>query len=169
MRFRWTSSSVSGRGTLPSMSVKPYSIASMGATRTVPVCRITSGSAARAVTVRPMNSGDSELLRSSQAAARITFSVLTVPGYSETTLTPCGRSSVAISEVILSVAALETPYATLPMCFCAAQRKCSRSVRSGMRPLIGLLVGLQHSGHVHQQRTSHPSARLAVLKTACSR
>ena len=37
-----------------------------------------------------MNSGDSELLRSSHAAASMTFSVRTSPGYSDTTATPWG-------------------------------------------------------------------------------
>src|SRR3954463_15424222 len=55
--------------------------------------------------------------------ASMTFSVLTSPGYSETTATPWGLSSTAMSAVILSVAALATPYATLPMCFCAAQKE----------------------------------------------
>jgi hypothetical protein len=76
-----TSVSASGRGSLPSVSLKPYSIAKRAATKTPPVCRMTSGSAARAVTARPINSGDSELLRSSHAAACRTFSVLTSPGY----------------------------------------------------------------------------------------
>src|SRR3954452_10732504 len=60
---------------------------------------------------------------SSHAAASMTFSVLTSPGYSETTATPWGLSSTAMSAVILSVAAFETPYATLPMCFWAAQKE----------------------------------------------
>src|SRR6266702_957784 len=112
-----TSARVRGRGVLPSMSEKPYSTATLAATSTVPVCRMTSGSAASAATARPMNSGDSEFVRSSQGAASMTFSVLTNPGYKDTTVTPCGRNSTAISAVILSVAAFDTPYATFAMCF----------------------------------------------------
>src|SRR5205823_1036744 len=114
-----TSASVSGRGALPSVSVKPYSSARRAATCTVPVRSMTLGSEASAATARPTNSGDSELLRSIHAAASMTFSVLTSPGYSDTTATPCGASSTAMSADILSVAAFATPYATLPMCFCA--------------------------------------------------
>ena len=67
------------------------------------------GSAASAAIARPMNSADSELVRSSCAGASMTFSVLTNPGYNDTTVTPKGRSSTTISAVILSVAAFETP------------------------------------------------------------
>jgi hypothetical protein len=91
------------------MSVKPYSTATLAATSTLPVCRRTSGSAASAATARPMNSGDSELVRSSQAAASRTFSVRTNPGYKDSAVTQCGRNSTAISAVILSVAAFDTP------------------------------------------------------------
>src|SRR4029077_10953734 len=94
---RQTSASVSGRGVLPSMSAKPYSLATAAATHTFPVWRSTSGSAASAATARPMNSGDSELLMSSHLAASITFSVRTSPGYSDTTATPKGWSSTAMS------------------------------------------------------------------------
>src|SRR5260370_35613856 len=104
-----TSARVRGRGALPSMSVKPYSTATLAATSTVPVYRMTSGSAASAATARPMNSGDSEFVRSSQGAASMTFSVLTNPGYKDTAVTPYGRNSTAISAVILSVAAFDTP------------------------------------------------------------
>src|SRR5215475_10346610 len=104
-----TSASVSGRGALPSISVKSYCSATPAATNTVPVCRMTSGSPAKATTARPMNSGDSELERSSHAAASITFSVRANPGYSGTAVTPCGCSSTAMSVVSLSVAALDTP------------------------------------------------------------
>src|SRR6266436_3084074 len=103
------SARVRGRGVLPSMSVQPYSTATLAATSTVPVYRMTSGSAASAATARPMNSGDSEFVRSSQGAASMTFSVLTNPGYKDTAATPCGRNSTAISAVILSVAAFDTP------------------------------------------------------------
>ena len=41
--------------------------------------------------------------------ASSTLSVLTKPGYNETTATPCGLSSCAMSADILSVAALATP------------------------------------------------------------
>jgi hypothetical protein len=41
---------------------------------------MTSESEASAAIVRPMNSGDSELLKSSHAADAITFSVRTIPG-----------------------------------------------------------------------------------------
>jgi len=44
-----------------------------------------------------------------QGAASMTFSVLTNPGYKDTAVTPYGRNSTAISAVILSVAAFDTP------------------------------------------------------------
>ena len=84
------------------MSVKPYSSARPAATRPAPVCFITWESAASAATARPMNSGDSELLRSSYAAASMTFSVLTSPGFRDTTVTPWGRNSLAMSAVIFA-------------------------------------------------------------------
>lgn len=61
---------------------------------------------------RPTNSGLSELLRSKTPAAS-TASVRTSPGYSDTTVIPCGFSSCAVSAVSLSVAAVDSPKASL--------------------------------------------------------
>src|SRR5262249_35351482 len=83
-----TSASVRERGVLPSMSAKQYCVATGPHPSTVPVWRLPSQSPASAATARPMNSGDSELERSSHAAASMTFSVLTSPGYSDTAVTP---------------------------------------------------------------------------------
>lgn len=60
----YTSLTVRGRGCLPSISVKPYSKPNAAATNTWPDFCMICGSAARAVTARPINCGDSELDRS---------------------------------------------------------------------------------------------------------
>src|SRR5262252_2578788 len=75
-----TSSSVNGRGIVPSISVKPYSFAGAADTSTFPEYRSTSGSDARATTARPLNSGDSEFGKSRPRANSMIFSVLTRPG-----------------------------------------------------------------------------------------
>src|SRR6185503_4910432 len=101
----------------------PYSSASCAATSTCPLFFRMLGSFASAATMRPMNCGDSELLMSKCLALRITDSVLTKPGYRETTATLYFFNSRAMYSVILSMAALETPYCVFPRYTCADQNE----------------------------------------------
>ena len=107
----------------PSSSVKPYSRASRLDQNDPPERSMISGSAASATTARPLNLGVSPKLMSSPCELHVAVlgasvacesrpSVRTRPGHSETTATPWGRSSSAVSRVILSIAALPTPYGT---------------------------------------------------------
>ncbi len=105
-------------GRWPSTSVKPYSSARSRAETAVPDHRVTFGSVASATTARPMNRGDSEVLRSRVSGSRPIAaptsmrSVRTKPGQTETTDTasaPCCASSCAVSAVMRSSAHFPTP------------------------------------------------------------
>src|SRR3989442_13842476 len=99
---------ISVRVFLQAAALNPYSKSIFAATSTCPDFCTMLGSEANAAIAHPINCGDSELLRSKNAADSITLSFLTRPGYKDTTPTLCSRSSCAMSAVILSVAALDT-------------------------------------------------------------
>ena len=71
-----TSAMVNGFGRFPSISAKPYFSAQVAATTTEPDVAKTVGSAAMAAIARPMNCGDSELLRSRYGAAAMTHATM---------------------------------------------------------------------------------------------
>ena len=87
-----------------------------------PVRSRMAGSAASATTATPLNFGVSPKLMSRPWSSRRPSAVSTVlasrpsvstsPGHSDTTATPWGFNSKAVSRVTLSIAAFPTPYGT---------------------------------------------------------